>query len=990
MKSLIHFHTIFAFVTILASCSTPKLNYQVSVTFGKAYAYSPHSNEILDWSGNVKVEGGKLDSIFKLTYGITDWAKGYGGCSREYSRRLDKPEWATDIKPGSGRGLEGVRFFVQGDPASVISIETKAGLAKFKLGDLLDKEYLEFPVGGYYSFQPISVFLGPDARPRMSKKAYARILASENRNGTMLIPDDFSGPKSNFMSAWCASIGPKKSTKAEFLTENFNAGLIREVPVKIQLMAAMPQKPDGEFETTSGWMELEVTIGDYSQKIRHFLTYFRQAEKLFDINIKVPSTAFNPKKNSIRISNGDDAKTLMIHRVYINEPQASHGENNLRLPPLPSVPNFWVGYDLNTMTTQNGEVDTLINRMAAQQMGNYVLFRIEETNTVSLDDFSRWGRMIQQNNFKAGTTMGGDVSGILSTTIGSNFLGIHQHESSNLIYGWGDSEPKASRINRTLPDCEAAYTTRMKTIKMLGQALPMCNLDYKSGVGFISSEFPTGHSTLMMASNRGGSYLYNKPFWGVHLANHVMRMPDDESTLRRNFLFLWQSWLYGARLIYDEESALYGIHSTSYSYSDPMSFTRRKQTQELYHYGSAIQLGNEEVKTAYLLGKYDCLVGGVQSSPEMEPTKVWGMFGPETDSWNFDTPERGWELLNIFMPGVWLYPVKQDNSKIRMFLSASPNGQTDLVTIDGDIEKLKKYKLLILPGWNTMTDENYQKLIEYVGNGGHLVIAATQCTNHVTRDFLLDKKDFNFYNQGDLSGLCGLKVGSLIAPVQSIKWKNGKTCTAKGLPGLEAEVMPGASVLAESETGKPVLVENFIGAGKVWTLVAGEYWGTEALDNFRKQLGDTLVALHKDSICLSGDSFEVDSHIYNLPNSQKRIVLLNTDWTIAGNTKNLVVHVPGFNLPVSVREGTLENILMDKNIVLNFTLPGSGARIITSNDSQISLSLSGTGKQEFKLLTGKSIKLSNVDSRVQLNKNILAIDFGEHWEEKIIEIRFVE
>ncbi len=102
------------------------------------------------------------------------------------------------------------------------------------------------------------------------------------------------------------------------------------------------------------------------------------------------------------------------------------------------------------------------------------------------------------------------------------------------------------------------------------------------------------------------------------------------------------------------------------------------------------------------------------------------------------------------------------------------------------------------------------------------------------------------------------------------------------------------------------------------------------------------------------------------------------------------MHVPGFDLPVSVREGTLENILMDKNIVLNFTLPGSGVRIITSNDSQISLSLSGTGKQQFKLHTGKSIKLSNVDSRVQLNTNILTIDFGEHWEEKIIEIRFVQ
>ncbi|MCX6224821.1 MAG: hypothetical protein NTV01_08760, partial [Bacteroidia bacterium] len=627
MKRLLPFCQIVCLTMCFAGCSSPKQNFQISVTFGKAYAYSPHSNEILDWNGNLQIEGGSLDSLFKLTYGITDWEKGFGGCSREYSKKLNIPEWKTDIRPGSGRGLEGIRFFIQGDSSTLISINTKAGLAQFKLGDLMEKEYLEFPVGGYYSFQPISVYFGPDARPRMTKKAFTQILTTENRIGNMLIPDDFSGTKANFMSAWCAAIRPKETISSDFLSENYSPSLAGTIPVKLQLMAAEPRKPGNLLETTSGWIDFDVTVGSYSEKIRHFFTFFRQAEKLFDIYVNVPGTALTKSKTSITITNDDESKTLLLHRAFINEPPLSHQEALSQLPPLPVNPNFWVGYDLNTCTTQNGEVDSLINRMYREQMGNYVLFRIEESNTAAPGDFRRWESLVLKNNFKAGTTMGGLVAQILSETIGNNFIGIHQHESSNLIYGWGDSEPKAARINRTLTDCEAAYTARMKNIRMLGQALPMCNLDYKSGVNFISSEFPTGHSTLMMAANRGGSYLYDKPYWGVHLANHVMRMPDDESTLRRNFLFLWQSWLYGARLIYDEESAVYGIHSTSYSYSDPMSFIRRKQMQELYHYGSAINLGKEIVKTGYLLGKYDCLVGGVQSSPEMEPTKVWGMFG---------------------------------------------------------------------------------------------------------------------------------------------------------------------------------------------------------------------------------------------------------------------------------------------------------------------------------------------------------------------------
>jgi hypothetical protein len=626
--------------------------------------------------------------------------------------------------------------------------------------------------------------------------------------------------------------------------------------------------------------------------------------------------------------------------------------------------------------------------MNDEQIGNYVLFRIEENHSASPVDFGRWGKLALQYNFKAGSTMGGDVAEILGATMGNGFIGIHQHESSNLIYGWGDSEPKEARINRTLPECEAAYTTRMKEIRMLGQALPMCNLDYKSGVSFISSEFPTGHSTLMMAANRGGAYLYGKPYWGVHLANHVMRMPDDETTLRRNFMFLWQAWLGGARLLYDEESALYGIHSTSYSPWDHFSFERRRQMQELYHYGSAIQPGKEIVKTGFLVGKYDCLVGGVQSSPEMDATKVWGMFGPETDSWKFDTPERGWELLNTWMPGVWLYPVKQDVSGIRMFLTGSPNGQVDLVTIDGDAEKLQKYSLLVLPGWNTMTEENYRKLIDYAKRGGHLVLAATQCTNHVTREFLSAKRDFNFFNGGDLSELCGVRVDSVAESMKSIRWKDGNSCAAEGLPGLAAELMPGATVLAESESGRPVLVENAIGQGRVWTLVAGEFWGAAALDGFRAQLGDTLSNMHMGNFYMTGETRDVDFHVYDLPEGLKRVVLLNTDWTEPGNLKSGILHGSGREIPFSVKEGALTTILIDSLLSVTYQVPGAGARFLKPLNGFETLSLSGAGKQLFVLNSDKMLKLSEFnDPSVILDGNRLTVNFGLHWEEKIVRLR---
>ncbi len=295
---------------------------------------------------------------------------------------------------------------------------------------------------------------------------------------------------------------------------------------------------------------------------------------------------------------------------------------------------------------------------------------------------------------------------------------------------------------RTLPDCEEQYTKRVRGIEIFGQALPITHLDYRAGVGLVFSEPPTGHTTLMFASQRGSAYAFDRSLWGVHNANHIPRMPADGATERRNFILLWQAWLYGARLMYDEESALYALHDAPRSFADWYTFNRRRQMQELYHYASAIDLGREVVRIGFLQGRYDCLVGGLQSGPDTKRSKVWGMIGPETPAWEYNTPERGWELLDTFMPGVWLYPVLQDPTRMRQFFGGSPYGQVDLVPGESPPEKLSKYRLLVLPGWNSMSEEMYERLIRYVHDGGHLVLSAAQCTRHVTRDFLLDKDGF--------------------------------------------------------------------------------------------------------------------------------------------------------------------------------------------------------------------------------------------------------
>jgi hypothetical protein len=968
---------------MMESTGPDRTTYVITVTFGKSFPYaSPTSNEPLHWDGHLQLDNGTLTWIDKLLYAPTEWEKGWSGCSREYRHRLERPEWKSEIIPGSGNGTEGIRFAFEGTPSTRITINTKARTVRFEMSELLDKEMLEYHCGAHYSGQPIVVFLGQDGRIRVSRKQYTTMLDREHRAGAILLPDDFTGDKTHFMSTYCAVVPPSGVSGARFNIRHYSALPTDTCILHAQLMASEDRQ--GKLDVVDKWMTVGFSIGAYRQDVRYFFSKFRMVQKMIDLYVPIPSRMLHEEGNTVEVHNLDSTADILVHRLFVNDNPVSHKAELQRLPSLPQTPNFWMGYDENTLTPQNGEVDRVLKMMADEEIGNYMLLRLQEVhNVATADDYSRWAKTLLRYDMRAGLDMPKGCIGdpILRQTIGKNFLGVHQHEMSNLIYGWGDADPLEKRKNRTLPECEEYYTKRIGKIEIFGQALPMTHLDYRAGVGHVFSEPPTGHTTLMFASQRGSVYAYGKSLWGVHNANHIPRMPADDATARRNFILMWQAWLYGARLIYDEESALYALHDAPRAFSDPYTVNRRRQMQELYHYASAIDLGKEVVGIGFLQGKYDCLVGGVQSGPDVPRTKVWGMIGPETPAWEFNTPERGWELLGTFMPGVWLYPVLQDPTHIRQFFGGSPHGQVDLVPPDESSEKLARYRLLVLPGWNTMTDELYEKLIRYVREGGHLVLSAAQCTKHITRDFLLEKKDFNLLNGGDLSALAGVRVKGVTGSINKITWINGPSCDARGLPGLATELTTGQA-LATDERDNPVLVEHKLGKGKVWMLTVGECWGAPALDGFRSLLGEKLAASSETSIRLSGDTQDVDYHVYELPGGWHRIVLLNTDWTSAGNSKHVMLRTRALQIPLDIVEGELKQVLMNDGFALVLATPGTICTPVRTSEGNMRLNTSGVGTQTIQLLSSTDGVQAYLDGQaVIVADGKITIDFGSRWRD---------
>jgi hypothetical protein len=153
------------------------------------------------------------------------------------------------------------------------------------------------------------------------------------------------------------------------------------------------------------------------------------------------------------------------------------------------------------------------------------------------------------------------------------------------------------------------------------------------------------------------------------------------------------------------------------------------------------------------------------------------------------------------------------------------------------------------------------------------------------------------------------------------------------VPGLSVTLSTTtAHVLAADEVGRPVLVENSVGAGKVWMLTVGE-------------------------------SNDVDWHFYNCPGGWKRFVLLNTDWTSAGNAKRVVLEAKGLKMPLEVTEGSVRQVLIRDGIAFVFTTPGMSVTPQESGSGKLTMKIEGVGKSVLRLVSSRGIGRLTLDGR---------------------------
>lgn len=970
-----------------------KKKHIVSVLWGRSGVYYPVSSPKICWDGKLQAEKGKLLWLDRLNYRFLGSSQGEEISYCIHSTNMPGAfrkvgtwyQWKSDVTPGDPGSMEGLRFEVEGDEDTIITIDLVPIKIQFKLGELLRRENLRYRVGNKYAGNAVDVFLGKDARKRVLREGWLRKLTAENKPGYLIMPDDFSeAEKTYHHSTYGALLDNGKVIRTTFPIVNFKEVKEGMCPLRIHVVALLGYKELDVGDT----IVFSLKIGSYSTEVSRYYTNMLFMPRMEEISVDVPCGVLEAEGNVLELSYVSGNFPLLFHRIFVNTERISLKDRLPILPPLPRVRDFHVGSENDMLTPENGDIDFQIDVFHNEEIGDYVLFRKSSASGTD-EQITRWCEKMKEYGFRCASCQSErpEATELMEKLMGDCYKGCMDHEISNLAYGWGDADPIEERIGRTLPECKASYLERMSGSVMVGQAIPQQHLDYEAGVEVIMTEIPGVHCTMSLSSHRGAAKAYGKKYWGVHVANHVQKTPLDEDAVRRLFIVTAESWLFGAKEVSDEEVMFRYFYDTLYTYSDELPARFRKVYQSIYHYGNAIELGEPVVKTGFLHGNYDFILGGTAAGPYMDAPKFWGEFGPETEGWDYDTPEAGWKLIHSYLPGAHLYPVPQKPEDIRLFFSGTPKGQVDLVPITIGAEKLSAYETLILPGWNTMTQELYEQLIEYVRGGGHLVLCAAQCTTHITRQFLTEKKDFAFFNGGDLSSLAGVKVFEPEGIVNTVRFSDEEVYTNPGVPGLRTE-LAGAGVLATDQDGSPVLVENRIGKGKVWMLTLGEYWGHDALEPLRKVVCDRVVANHPQKVSIIG-SDEVEYHHYRCDGFD-RVVLLNTDWTSTGNRKHITLFGGGLSMPLTVREGRMRHVLIAEDTAVSFEAPPSVVDELKVADENMTFKVSGSGEVVVKLFSRRQIASVCVDGTpAMLKDDDLILALGNAWNTCCVEVTLV-
>ncbi|MBE6358646.1 MAG: hypothetical protein E7057_05295 [Lentisphaerae bacterium] len=618
------------------------------------------------------------------------------------------------------------------------------------------------------------------------------------------------------------------------------------------------------------------------------------------------------------------------------------------------TPEVTVGFDMTTVPhDHSGTMDWILDYTWRTQLGNIVVFRsflISEANGGQYDMvdeklLERWGNFCRTHKIhvEAATDFDNRQTtdllapadftnkidsrpSALVTAAGNMLHSVGAHEWPGAVYafdpqpGWESTDMKMAMENclkRLKLEVDRAHKAAPRAA--FGDASGGHRYCYMAGADFIRTETMVPHTQHLCSQARPAAEVFRDGEWGVHIAIQHPYQPYHENHLGQYYLSIFQPWMMGANMIYEEDCLFNLFKEERQAWDDALTKGKRDMTREFFKFVKTHPRKGKVVrKIAFVEGRYAAPFNGFICDVEQTPDySVWGLFGNNAPEWGHNQVEKCRQVLDVLMPGASTQPLRQDFSKRRFFFSGTPYGDFDEVPTEAQADYLKQYSLLLHMGWNTMIAEDYDKLREFVRDGGTLLIGLTQFSTHVKRDFLRDMKDLALWNDGDLSEFCGVKVkgaGELFSgdwnaadrntyPEVSLSAIPSKNPAEDGECRLADIELAGAEpFIWDSAKKLPLVVRHRYGKGVVYLLTAYAYFGHEELQKVMARLVAKLAEENQPECRVIDPSGEVFWNMWDESAAVKRLMLLNTDWTRAGNAKKVTVVVPKMSFETDIIE----------------------------------------------------------------------------------------
>ena len=587
-----------------------------------------------------------------------------------------------------------------------------------------------------------------------------------------------------------------------------------------------------------------------------------------------------------------------------------------------------VGYDLTQIVHDDtGELDWIFDYTQRTRMGNYAIIRKFVPNEVDGELLYKWGKYCREHGIYVAAS-NSYLDGNLARGAKEMFTNCGPHEYPGAVYAFDPQEPFASK---TMKEAAEKYIDYLKIeidkahkvckTAAFGDASGGIRYSFLAGCDMVRAETMVPHTMTLLSQARPAAEALGKGRWGVHIAIQHAYFPYRKNHMGQYFLSLMQPWVMGAELIY-EEDCLFGMWSEDrQAWNDLLVKEKRDMIRAFFKFVKTHPRKGKNVRNiAYIEGRFAAPFNGFICDCEQDPSySVWGKFGNDDPEWGHCQPEKARQLLDVLMPGANTHPLRQKYDMRRFFFSGTPYGDFDCVPIESSEEYLDNYKLLLNLGWNTMIDEDYEKLIKYVEDGGILLTGIPQFSRHIDRKFLKDMEELELYNNGNLKEFSGIEVLGK-GEKYSGQWNSAdrekiKIPILSAMPSVD-ENEDGEAIIAkikiadaeivawDKATGEPLLVRKKIGKGYVYTFTAWAYPGHEKFQEFSAAWISHLAEKTLPEIYVEDDTHEVFWTCW-VDGNKTIVMLLNTDWTTESNEKKINLTVKGKKQEISVKERDL-------------------------------------------------------------------------------------